>query len=71
MLEHQRLIYYDCECIFTGNNQTFYNVSFTSTSITTVTINGANTFNNLTVAGRISAGIAHYPCPPTKPSTAP
>jgi hypothetical protein len=40
-----------------GNNQTFYNVSFTSTAITTVTINGANTFNNLTVAGRTSAGI--------------
>jgi hypothetical protein len=40
-----------------GNNQTFYNVSFTSTSISTATINGANTFNNLTVAGRTSAGI--------------
>jgi hypothetical protein len=39
------------------NNQTFYNVSFTSTGITTATINGANTFNNLTVAGRTSAGI--------------
>jgi hypothetical protein len=41
-----------------GNNQTFYNVSFTSTSIGTATINGANTFNNLTVAGRTSAGIS-------------
>jgi trimeric autotransporter adhesin len=39
------------------NNQTFYNVSFTSTSISTVPITGANTFNNLTVAGRTSAGI--------------
>jgi hypothetical protein len=44
---------------FTGNNQTFYNVSFTSTSITTATINGANTFNNLSVAGRTSVGIAN------------
>jgi hypothetical protein len=43
---------------FTGNNQTFYDVSFTSTGITTATINGANTFNNLTVAGRTSAGIS-------------
>jgi fibronectin-binding autotransporter adhesin len=42
----------------TGNNQTFYNVSFTSTAITTATINGANTFNNLSVAGRTSAGIS-------------
>jgi trimeric autotransporter adhesin len=44
--------------LFSGNSQTFHNVSFTSTSIGTVTINGANTFNNLTVAGRISAGIS-------------
>jgi fibronectin-binding autotransporter adhesin len=42
-----------------GNNQTFYNVSFTGTGITTATINGANTFNNLTVAGRTTAGIAN------------
>jgi hypothetical protein len=41
-----------------GNNQTFYNVSFTGTSIGTVNIDGANTFNNLTVAGRTSAGIS-------------
>jgi hypothetical protein len=40
-----------------ANNQIFYNVSFTSTSISTVTINGANTFNNLTVAGQTSAGV--------------
>jgi hypothetical protein len=43
--------------LFSGNSQTFHNVSFTNTSISIVTINGANTFNNLTVAGRISAGI--------------
>jgi hypothetical protein len=42
-----------------GNNQTFYNVSFTNTGIITATIIGANTFNNLTVAGRTSAGIAN------------
>jgi hypothetical protein len=40
-----------------GNNQTFYNVSFTSTSAGTVTINGANTFNNLSVTGITSAGL--------------
>jgi hypothetical protein len=44
---------------FSGNNQTFYNVSFTSTSLTSATINGTNTFNNLSVAGRTSAGIAN------------
>jgi hypothetical protein len=47
--------------LFSGNSQTFHNVSFTSTSIGTVTINGANTFNNLTVAGRTSAGVAQIP----------
>jgi len=41
----------------TGNNQTFYNVSFTSTSAGTVTINGANSFNNLSVTGITSAGL--------------
>jgi hypothetical protein len=44
---------------FTGNGNTFYDVSFTSTNTTTQwTINGANTFNDLSVAGRTSAGIA-------------
>ena len=37
---------------------TFYDVSWTSTAITTPSIQGANTFNNLSVAGRASAGIA-------------
>ena len=40
-----------------GNNQTFYNVTFTSTSASTVTITGANTFNNLSFTGRTSAGV--------------
>jgi hypothetical protein len=44
--------------IFSGNNQTFNNVSFTGTSITTATINGQNTFNNLSVVGRTTAGIS-------------
>jgi hypothetical protein len=44
---------------FNGNNQTFYNVSFTSVSISSILISGANTFNNLTVAGRTSAGVAN------------
>jgi fibronectin-binding autotransporter adhesin len=43
---------------FSFNNQTLYNVSFTSTAISTASITGANTFNNLTFAGRTSAGIA-------------
>jgi hypothetical protein len=43
---------------FTGNNQTFHNVSFTSTAFFIGSINGANTFNNLSVAGRTSAGVA-------------
>ena len=42
---------------FSGNNQTFYNVAFTSTSAGTVTINGANTFNDLSVTGITSAGL--------------
>jgi hypothetical protein len=41
-----------------GNNSTFYNVSATTTDFTTLTIRGANTFNNLTTAGRTSAGVS-------------
>jgi hypothetical protein len=43
---------------FNGNNQSFYNVSFTSTSasISTLDIFGANTFNNLSFTGLTSAG---------------
>ena len=37
---------------FTGAGLTFYNVSFTSTAISAISITGANTFNNLTFAGR-------------------
>lgn len=40
------------------NNQTFNNVQFTSTGIGVITINGVNTFNNLTVAGQSGAGVA-------------
>jgi hypothetical protein len=36
---------------------TYYNVSFTQTTPSSHTINGANTFNNLTFAGRTNAGI--------------
>ncbi len=42
---------------FSGNGKTFYNVAFTSTSAGTVTINGANTFNNLSFTGITSAGL--------------
>ena len=40
-----------------GNNQTFYNVSFTNTSSGTITIKGDNSFNNLTFAGPTSQNI--------------
>jgi hypothetical protein len=36
---------------FTGNGKTFYNVSFTQTDAPTITINGANIFNNLSFSG--------------------
>ncbi len=36
---------------------TFYNVQYTSTAITLAVIAGANTFNNLTIAGRTTAGL--------------
>jgi fibronectin-binding autotransporter adhesin len=42
---------------FSGNNQTFYNVSFTSTSMSSINFNGENTFNNLSAAGRTTTGI--------------
>ena len=43
--------------IFAGGGQTFYNVAFTSTALTTPSITGANTFNNLSVTGRTTVGI--------------
>jgi hypothetical protein len=42
---------------FQGGSQTFYNVSFTSTALSSPSITGANTFNNLTITGRTSIGI--------------
>ena len=42
---------------FSGNGKTFYNVAFTSTSAGTVTLNGTNTFNNLSFTGITSAGL--------------
>jgi hypothetical protein len=41
---------------FTGGGLTFYNVSFTSAAAGTVTINGANTFNDLTFTSRSATG---------------
>jgi hypothetical protein len=41
---------------FIGGGQTFYNVSFTSTGGGTAVITGANTFNNLDVTSRSTAG---------------
>jgi fibronectin-binding autotransporter adhesin len=42
---------------FDGNGKTFYNVAFTNTSSGTVTINGANSYNNLSFTGITSAGL--------------
>ena len=42
---------------FNANGVTFYNVSFTSATSTTISIAGANTFRDLTFTGRTSVGI--------------
>jgi hypothetical protein len=44
--------------ILNGGGQIFNNVSFTSAAGSGITINGANTFNTLSFAGRTSVGIA-------------
>lgn len=43
---------------FTGNQKSFNNVAFTSVTRATTTMNGANTFNNLSFTGRTTFGIA-------------
>jgi hypothetical protein len=43
---------------FAGGGLTYYNVAFTSAAITTASITGANTFNNLSVTGRTTVGLA-------------
>jgi len=42
---------------FTGNNQTFYNVNFTSTSVGAILIYGVNSFNNLSFTGITANGL--------------
>jgi hypothetical protein len=42
---------------FNGGNQTFYNVSFTSTAAGTHTVNQSNTFNSLSITAPASAGL--------------
>jgi hypothetical protein len=42
--------------IFAGNGLTFYNVAFTSTVASTISITGANTFNNLSITANTSTG---------------
>ena len=44
---------------FAGGGQTFYNVSFTSTSLSTPSISGANTYNNLSITGRTVIGFGN------------
>ena len=41
----------------TGSGLTYYNVSFTGVPVSSATITGANTFNNLSVAGRTTVGL--------------
>jgi hypothetical protein len=43
--------------LFLGGGQTYYNVSFTSASPLAASVSGANTFNNLTIAGKTASGI--------------
>jgi hypothetical protein len=43
--------------IFAGGGLTYYNVAFTSSAITTASITGANTFNNLSITGRTTVNI--------------
>lgn len=43
--------------VLAGGGLTFYNVTFTSTALTTPSITGANTFNDLTFAGRITSDV--------------
>jgi hypothetical protein len=46
---------------FAGNNQTFYDVSFTGTNNISSSITGANTFNNLSFPGKTSSGVSAIP----------
>lgn len=41
-----------------GSGQTFYNVTFSSASVTSISMTGANTFNNLTFPVRTTSGFA-------------
>ena len=50
---------------FAGGGLTFYNVSFTSTALSSISISGSNTFNNLTFAARAAAGVATLTLPTT------
>jgi len=43
---------------FAGGGLTYYNVAFIASALTTPTISGANTFNNLTITGRTTVGLA-------------
>jgi len=54
---------------FAGGGLTFYNVSFTSTALYSISISGSNTFNNLTFAARAAAGVAILTFSPTTTNT--
>jgi hypothetical protein len=42
---------------FAGGGQTFYNVAYTSAGLSSPSITGANTFNNLSITGQTTVGI--------------
>jgi hypothetical protein len=44
---------------FSGGNQNFYNVNFTANNLSSIDLNGENTFNTLSFAGLQSVGIAN------------
>ena len=48
----------DSAATFQGGGRTFYNVAFTSAAKTVTSIIGANTFNNLSITGQTSVGLA-------------
>ena len=47
----------DANVTFGGGSLTYYNVAFTNTSLNSIAISGANTFNNLSITGRTTVGI--------------
>jgi len=45
---------------FVGGGKTYYNLTYTSSAITSQVITGSNTFNNITIPSRTTVGIAVF-----------